>query len=135
MNKQRLRSKFLWLLIFTGSMFLASCKKDKPPLLAPEIQMSVQNLEITLNFEETLLLEATPLNNADYQQEWKVDGQLLSTGSSFEFKSSQAGTYKIGFRAINSAGIFEAAYTVHVKAKDTPVTQESSLYVTRLFQF
>ncbi len=135
MNKQRLLSKFLWLLIFTGSMFLASCKKDEAPLLAPEMQMSVENSKISLNFEETLLLEAAPLNNADYQQEWKVDGQVQSTASSLEFKSSQAGTYEIVYRAFNSVGIFETVYTILVKAKDTPVTEESSMYVTTLFEF
>jgi len=135
MNKQHLRSKFLWLLAFTGSLLLASCTKDAAPLLAPEIQMSVEDPEIILGFEETLLLEASPLNTADYQQEWKVDGQVLSTGSSLEFKSSQAGTYEIRYHAVNSAGIFETGYTVQVKAKDTPVTEESSMYVTKLFEF
>ena len=108
MNKQRLLSKFLWLLIFTGSMFLASCKKDEAPLLAPEMQMSVENSKISLNFEETLLLEAAPLNNADYQQEWKVDGQAPSLKDSGQIEAAMAEVNEKYGRLdvlVNNAGI------------------------------
>ena len=133
--------KPLWIFILIGSLFLGSCKKDEDPIFPPEIQMSVESLQITINFEDKLLIKAISSTNSEYTQEWKLNNEVVSTVDSIEFIPSQSGNYVINYRAHNSAGEFTATYNVIVNAKEEPkapirpITDESNGYVTDLFDY
>jgi hypothetical protein len=127
--------------ILTGSLFLGSCTKDEDPILPPEVQMSVESAQITINLDDTLHIRAIPSSNSEYNQEWKLDGEVVSTADTIEFIPSKSGDHMINYRAHNSAGEFTATYAVLVNAKAEPeapirpITDKSNMYVTDLFDY
>ena len=122
-------------LIFVITLMLVSCTKNEEPILPPSIEMSYDDSEITIAFEEKLVLTATATSNTHYNQEWEVDGKQVSTESSYTFPATETGVYIINFRAYNEAGEFKKEYTVTVDVKERPITDESNIYVTTLFEY
>lgn len=137
--------KPLLILILIGSLFFGSCKKNEDPIFPPEIQMSVESPQITINLDDKLLINAISSTNSEYTQEWKLDGEVVSTIDSFEFIPLESGNYIISYRAYNSAGEFTATYKIIVNAIEEPepepeapirpITDESNMYVTDLFDY
>lgn len=125
----------IWILFFATTFTVVSCTKDGDPILPPSIEMSHGDSELTVAFEEELILTATSTANTEYEEEWKVNGEQVSTESSYTFQSNQSGTYTVEYRAYNEAGEFTKEYTVIVDVKKRPITDHSNIYVTTLFEY
>lgn len=125
----------IWILIFAATFTITSCTKDEDPVLPPSIEMSHEDSEITIAFEEELTLTATATSTTHFNQEWKVDDETVSTEASYTFESSEAGEYTISYHAYNEAGEFTKEYKVTVSARTRPITDESNAYVTTLFEY
>ncbi|TCC84150.1 cell surface protein [Pedobacter hiemivivus] len=113
---------------------LSACKKDEA-IPALSIQMGVADKEITGKLSEKLSFSASSTNEVVYQQEWKLDGEVKSTGGVYEFTPLKSGIYLIEYTAFNNSDTFTFLYTIKVEAPTKPVTPESSMYVTKLFEY
>jgi hypothetical protein len=113
---------------------LSACKKEKA-LPAPLIEMGISNKEVSGKVSEKLSFSASNINGVVYQQEWKLDGEVKSTEGVYEFTPPKSGTYLIEYAAFNNSGTFSFLYTIKVEAPTKPVTPESSVYVSQLFEY
>ena len=128
-------SKALLLTVLMGSLFLTSCKKDEDAILPPSIEMSMENQDISMRFEEALTIKAKSLMNIAYDEEWTLDGNVVSTTDSYSFQAPSSGSYTITYRAYNSSGEYTKEYNVTVSSKQIPATDGSNMYVTTLFEY
>lgn len=113
---------------------LSACKKDEA-LPAPVMQMSVAEKVVVGKVSEKLSFSATNTNDVVYQQEWKLNGEVKSTDGTYEFTPLKSGTYQVEYTATNQSGTFTYLYTITVGVPSRPVTPESSMYVSQLFEY
>ncbi|MEQ7801761.1 cell surface protein [Pedobacter sp. ASV1-7] len=113
---------------------LSACKKDKS-IPAPQVEMGDSKKDVEGKLNEKLSFSASVKNGVAFQQEWKLDGEVKSTDSIYEFTPITSGIYLIEYTAFNNSGTFSFLYTINVEAPVIPVTPESSMYVTKLFEY
>lgn len=126
------QSLLMLLLSFT---LLAACKKDKETLEPPVVQMGVEGTVLNIKVNETIAFSALSVNGKAYEQEWKLDGEVTSNTSSYDFTAIQSGIYMVEYTATNDGGVFSRSYTVNVGLPNIPVTPGSSAYVKTVFEF
>ncbi len=115
MKTNNLIKTSLYLTAFCSILWLASCSDDDDDeALPPEIEMSITEDNVQLTAGNTLEFSANGLNEAVYDEEWKLGDGVVSTTSTYSFEPSAEGEYKISYRAYNEQGTFEFVYTVTV---------------------
>ncbi|MDW5289919.1 PKD-like domain-containing protein [Formosa sp. PL04] len=122
------------LLVGCSALFLA-CSNDEDPLLAPEVELSVEEQAVSMSMGSTITFEATPLNNTEYTNEWFIGDSLVSAETSYNFTPETSGDYALSYRAYNISGEFTFDYAITVDAFIRPTTASSIAYVTDLFEY
>jgi hypothetical protein len=124
---------------FTAFCFVllgASCSKDDDNLtLKPEVELSIAEQSLKISVKDTLSIIGENTNAAFYEEEWKLDDNIVSNANSYDFIPNNVGEYKLTYRAFNSAGEFAKTYSIDVKASIRPVTDQSSPYLSDLFEY
>jgi hypothetical protein len=129
-----MKIKHYLLFALLGFTALTACKKDeKEPL--PVVKMGIEDALINGKVNEKIAFSAVNVNDKAYNEEWKLDGEVKSNASAFEFTPLKSGIYLIDYTATNSTGVFTYQYKVNVGVPTVPVDPESNMYVTTLFEF
>lgn len=121
----------LFYLLFLAAVFTACEKEDSS--LAPAVKMLVTDPAINGKVNQELIFMAINTNNKSYQQEWKLDEQLVSDSAGYKFTPKKPGVYRIDYMANNDAGSFSYSYSVNVGVPTVPITDKSNAYITSVF--
>lgn len=115
---------------------LTGCKKDKDVVSGPDVKLSITDDVISGTLNQKIVFSASvAASGQDFQQQWKLNGEVKSTTGTYEFTPISSGSYVIEYSATNKGGTFSHTYKVNVGAPVTPVTPGSNMYVTNLFEF
>lgn len=127
-------------LLLISFILISACKKTDRGLKAPEINLSVADKTINAGINQTITIEASDKNTATrnkptFDQEWQLNGVVVSNTSVFSYKIPKSGTYLVIYKASNEGGAFIREYTIHVDPVVVPTTANSNAYVTNFFEF
>ena len=126
--------------VFLTSCFLvimaSSCTSEIDLFgVPPVIELSEKNNDIEILMGETINFSATKMNDAEYTEEWSLEGNVTSSTATYDFIPEKTGTYIVTYKSSNNAGVFRNEYTIVVNAVIRPITEESNLYVTTLLDY
>lgn len=122
------------LFTFLFTVFTA-CKKTIETEQSPVVQMKVAGTALNVKVYEEIAFMAVNAHNLTYEEEWKLDGEVKSKTSTFNFTPVMPGVYTIAYTATNTGGVFNYTYTVNVGVPTNPVTPGSNVYATTMFEF
>lgn len=125
---------YILLLSFILTIF-SSCKKDEMDEQPPSVKMTVESTAINGKVNEKITFSAVNVNGQGYEQYWKLDGEVKSNTSSYDFTPDKPGIYAIEYIALNKGGAFNYKYTINVGMPTVPVTPNSKAYATTMFEF
>lgn len=129
--------KQLSIAFFALALLFTSCSSDDDAVavLAPQVTMSQQEKELQLTVGAVLEFAAVNQNNSEYIETWSLGDSIVATADMYVFEPSNSGTYVLFYEASNVTGTFNYEYTIDVKAKLRPVTDDSNAYVTDLLEY
>lgn len=127
-----MKIKHLLFYLLVLSVVFTACEKEDPSL-APAVKMLVTDPAINGKVNQELVFMAINTNNKSYQQEWKLDEQLVSDSAGYRFTPKKPGVYRIDYMANNDAGSFNYSYSVNVGVPTVPITDKSNAYITSVF--
>lgn len=114
---------------------LSACTKEEDPEQAPVVDMAIKNNPINSKVNEKITFSAINVNNKVYSEEWKLEGEVKSTSSFYNFTPVKAGIYNIEYTATNNIGAFNYKYVVNVGVPTVPSNPGSNKYVTKVFEY
>lgn len=131
-----MRTKHYLTTVCIALAVLTGCKKDKEVVPGPDVKLSVTDDVISGTLNQKIAFSATAsVGGQDFQQQWKLNGEVKSTAGTYEFTPVASGTYTIEYTASNKGGTFSHTYKVNVGPLVIPVTPGNKMYVTSLFEF
>jgi len=114
---------------------LSACTKDEDAEQAPVVKMKIEDSPINGKVNEKIAFSAFNVNDKVYDQEWKLEGEVTSNTSTYDFTPLKAGIYNIEYTATNSSGSFNYKYVVNVGIPTVPSNPGSNNYVTKVFEY
>lgn len=127
------KNQFLIVLVFAG--LFSACKKDDEAELPPAAKMAIETPAVEAKVSEKTTFSVSTTNGKGFQHEWKLDGIVVSTVTSYDFTPAKSGIYTIDYKATNAVGSFTYKYTVTVPVPEVPVGTNSNRFVTTLFEY
>lgn len=127
-----MKNKYTLLLLILA--LFSACTKDRPEQM-PIVRMAVESTALNGKVNENLSLEAVNVYGMLYDQEWKLNDEVISTASVYNFTAPKSGIYVVEYTATGKGGIFTHKYTINVGVPTVPTTPNSNPYVTTLFEF
>lgn len=125
---------YLFFALFSISIFSA-CTKDDDAEQAPVVNLLPKSNPINVRVNEKIVFSAENVNNKVYDEVWKLEDEVESTTSSYDFTPLKAGIYNIDYTATNSNGTFSYKYVVNVGIPTVPSNPGSNKYVTKVFEY
>lgn len=122
--------KYLLLIMF--SVLLLSCNKDEiePDLGQPTVKLDTESGEYKVKKGKTVTLTATVDKAEKPFYTWKVNGKIISTDLTCEFKGDHVGEYFVTFRVDAENGTAEQQVKISVLDKLPPEINMSSFILT-----
>ncbi|MEH0153563.1 PKD-like domain-containing protein [Limibacter armeniacum] len=123
-----------YILVLVSTVFIG-CSSDEEILLPKIIsEIPEEGYSIKINEEFTLSVEVENGENADYL--WLVDGEEYSQSATFIFTPNQLVTYQVTLQLTTTTGKDQRAFSLTVlPADDRPVTDNSSAFITQVFDY
>ncbi|MEJ2880773.1 cell surface protein [Pedobacter sp. GR22-6] len=127
-----MKNKYTLLLLILA--LFSACTKDRPEQM-PIVRMAVESTALNGKVNENLSLEAVNVYGMLYDQEWKLNDEVISTASVYNFTAPKSGIYVVEYTATGKGGTFTHKYTINVGVPTVPISPNSNPYVTTMFEF
>lgn len=114
-----MKKSIIYLLsICTCFGILSSCEDDEKYVpVPPKVTITSLNGEFTVMQEDTLFLKASIESPLPATLSWSMNGEEVSTDTSYVFSMDEPGNYKVELKAKNADGEVTASATIDVYGK------------------